>query len=163
MDQKIVLQKTDKGNEELETRKYRLSPALRMVLILVDGQSDISGLKNKAPGLSDLEKYLSELVSENFIRDLADFTKDAPAPPVARELGSESVATMAKWEIVDMVRAVVGGEYGERATNRFMQIDDTPIALRGALDECYNYILLTIDDKKAEAVKNKGTEILSKL
>lgn len=163
MDKRIILQKTDKGNEELETRKYRLSPALRMVLILVDGQSDISGLKNKAPGLSDLEKYLSELVSENFIRDLADFTKDAPAPPVARELGSESVATMAKWEIVDMVRDVVGGEYGQRATNRFMQIDDTPIALRGALDECYNYILLTIDDKKAEAVKNKGAEILSKL
>lgn len=62
-----------------------------------------------------------------------------------------------------MVRDVVGGEYGQRATNRFMQIDDTPIALRGALDECYNYILLTIDDKKAEAVKNKGAEILSKL
>jgi hypothetical protein len=163
MDQKTVLQKTEKGNEELETRKYRLSPALRMVLILVDGKSDIAALKNKASGLKDLGKYLKELVSENYIRDQKDFTEDSPAPQPDRELGSESKATMAKWEIVGMVKDVIGGESGERATNRFMNIADTPDALRGALEECYNYVLLTIDDKKATAVKQKGTEILSKL
>ncbi|MFV1996854.1 MAG: hypothetical protein ACC641_02475 [Acidiferrobacterales bacterium] len=163
MDQKIILRKTEKGNEELETREHRLSPALRMVLILVDGKSDVAALKNKASGLKELEKYLEELVSDGYIRDQNDFTEDSPAPQPVRELGAESLATMAKWEIVNMVKNVIGGEFGQRATDRFMNIEDTPNALRGALEECYNYVLLTIDDKKAAAVKQKGAEILSKL
>jgi len=163
MDQKTVLRKTGKGNEELETRKYRLSPALRMVLILVDGKSDVAALKSKASGLTDFEKFLGELVSENYIRDQNDFTEDSPAPQSDRKLGAESLATLAKWEIVEMVKNVIGGEFGQRATDRFMNIEDSPSALRGALEECYNFVLLTIDDKKAAAVKQKGAEILSKL
>lgn len=163
MDQKIVLQKTEKGIEELETRKHRLSPALRMVLILVDGQSDVAGLRKKASGFEDLGRYLEELVRGSYIRNRSDLAAGSPAPETAGELGAESSATLAKWQIVDMVRDVVGGEYGDRATNRFTNIDDTPNAIRGALDECYQFILLTIDDKKAEVVKQKGKDILAKL
>lgn len=163
MNQNIVLQKTSNGISELATRKQRLSPALRMVLILVDGQSSIKGLRRKAPGLKDLEKYLDELVEGSFVRDQSDFSPGSQPPETSEKFGSESLATMAKWQIIDMARGIIGGNFGERATARFMKIDDSPVAIRGALDECYQYVLLTIDDKKAELVKQKGLEILAQL
>lgn len=163
MDQKLVLEKTEKGIEELETRKHRMSPALRMVLILIDGHSDIAGLKHKAPGLKDLEKYLEDLLRGSYVHMQSESAANSPAPRAVSESSAESAATMAKWQVIDMVRDVVGREYGERATVRFMDIDDTAVAVRGALDECYQFILLTIDDKKAELVKQKGLEILSKI
>ncbi len=163
MDQKFVLEKTDKGIEELETRKHHLSPALRMVLILIDGQSDITGLKHKAPGLNDLERYLEDLLRGSYVHMQSESAANSPESKVSSELGAESAATMAKWQVIDMVRDVVGGEYGERATARFMEIDDTADAIRSALDECYQYILLTIDDQKAEVVKRRGIDIMAKI
>ena len=37
MEPKTVLSKTDKGREEIETRKYKLDQSLRAVLITVNG------------------------------------------------------------------------------------------------------------------------------
>jgi len=163
MEQTTVLKKTVKGIEELKTRKYNLSQSLRMVLILIDGKSDVAALKKKAISLAELEDYLKDLVTGGYIQDQNNFTASAPAPSTAGKTGNESPTTMAKWQIVDMVRDVVGAEFGERATKRFLEIDDTRKALSTALDQCFEYIELTIDSKKAKTVKQKGTDILKKL
>jgi len=163
MEQTIVLKKTVKGVEELKTRKYNLSQSLRMVLILIDGKSNVAALRKKAISLAELEDYLKDLVTGGYIQDQNKFTTDAPAPSAVGKTGNESPTTMAKWQIVDMVRDVVGAEFGERATKRFLEIDDSRKALSTALDQCFEYIELTIDAKKAKTVKQKGTDILKKL
>lgn len=163
MELTTVLKKTVKGVEELKTRKYNLSQALRMVLILIDGKSNVAALKKKAISLAELEDYLQDLVTGGYVQDQNKFTTDAPAPSSTGKTGNESPTTMAKWEIVGMVRDIVGSEFGERATKRFMEIDDTQKALSNALDQCFEYIELTIDSKKAKVVRQKGADILKKL
>lgn len=163
MDDALILEKTSKGSEEIESRTYKLSPALRMVLILVDGVSDVAALKTKATGVTALDDYLEELLRQGFIQRrqegaLVGGNRES-RPEATGEMAS---GTRVKWELVDMIRNIIGDEFGVRATERFLLVDDTPEALNEALDGCYQYILLTIDEKKAEAVKTRGQDILSR-
>lgn len=154
MDQSLVFHKSSKGLEEIETRKHRLSPALRMVLILVDGKSDVIGIQKKAPGLSQLKEYLQSLQDQGFIDTGAEAEAEVAHSQVA-------AITQAKWSIVEVVREAVGPELEARATARFMEVDDTVEALSSALDECYEYVSLTAGADKAEIIKQTGEQILS--
>lgn len=154
MDPSIVLRKTDKGINELKTRENRLSPILRTVLILVDGKTDASGLYEKVPALTEMEESLATLLKEGFI-SAGDETTDITA--------GDNPATRAKWEIVEMIGEVLGEEVAHRATKRFTEIPDTTGALKQAINECRQFIELTIDVSKAKTVETKGLEIISKI
>lgn len=156
----LILEKTSKGTEEIETRAYKLSSALRMVLILVDGHSNVAELQSKAASLTGLNDYLEELQKQGFVQHRLEDALSANSGENSSEAES---GTRVKWELVDMIRNTIGDEFGERATERFLHVDDSPQALREALDGCYQYILLTIDEKKAETVKTIGQDILSRV
>ena len=68
MGKHVVFSRTGKGKDEIETRQYRLSAKLRMVLILVDGVSDVGKLAEKG-GAPDLAAALEELSQLGFIQD----------------------------------------------------------------------------------------------
>ncbi len=55
----------------------------------------------------------------------------------------------------------MGEESPRRATKRFMLVPDTPADLKDALNECCQFIALTIDESKARAVGDRGAKILS--
>lgn len=77
--------KTDKGHDEIESRKHGLSPKLRRVLIVADGTKTLDDLAQFCrPG--ELDGILRELVSGGFITSdaLASPTVAASAAPVAR-------------------------------------------------------------------------------
>ena len=155
----IVLRKAEKGINELKTREHRLSPGMRMVLILVDGKADIDGLRKKAAFLSELEEYLGTLLKNGFIEAAND---DSPTE-ITERIDANVAATRAKWEIVEMASEVLGDEFGHRATKRFMLVPDTPADLKEALNECCQFIALTIDESKSRTVGNRGAEILSRI
>lgn len=156
MDPSIVLRKTDKGINELKTRENRLSPILRTVLILVDGKADVSGLYNKVPSLTEMEECLATLLKEGFISAGDDTTTTTSGD-------SDNPATRAKWEIVEMIGEVLGEEVAHRATKRFTEVPDSISALKQAINECRQFIELTIDVSKAKTVETRGLEILSKI
>lgn len=156
MDPSFVLHKTDKGINELKTREYRLSPILRTVLILVDGKTDVSGLCKKVLALTQMEESLSTLLKEGFVSAGNDVISGTT-------VDSDSPATRAKWEIVEMIGEVLGEEVAHRATKRFTEIPDTTGALKQAINECRQFIELTIDVSKAKTVETKGLEILAKI
>ncbi len=156
MDPSIVLRKSDKGINELKTRENRLSPILRTVLILVDGKTDVSGLYKKVPALTKMEESLSALLKEGFVSAGSDVTS-------GKTVDSDSPATRAKWEIVEMIGEVLGEEVAHRATKRFTEIPDTAGALKQAINECRQFIELTIDVSKAKTIETKGLEIISKI
>jgi hypothetical protein len=156
MDSTIVLRKTDKGITELKTREYKLPPTLRMVLILADGRTDIAGLHRKAKSLKEMDEYIGTLLKEGFI---SAGSEDDITAFEDTHIG----ATRAKWEIVEMAGEVLGDKFADRATKRFLTVPDTAHDLKRALNECCQFIALTIDESKARSVRDKGAEILSRI
>jgi hypothetical protein len=75
-----IFDKTDKGREEIATRKYRLAPRLRTLLLLIDGKQDKQTLLQKFDCLGLDEKNIVELLEQGFIRDIG-----SPVDYVSRE------------------------------------------------------------------------------
>jgi hypothetical protein len=61
----LIYRKTDKGRQEVDTRAHRLSPRLRSVLIVIDGQRHGDALRALVPG--DLDEALAALLAGGFI------------------------------------------------------------------------------------------------
>jgi len=74
-----VLQKTEKGTEEIETRMHKLDQRLRNILIVVNGKATGTELVQKFRQIGDVTPVLQQLLAGGFIREVAseaDF-KDA--------------------------------------------------------------------------------------
>jgi hypothetical protein len=65
-----IFDKTDKGREEIATRKYRLAPRLRTLLLLIDGKQTTGQLLQKIAGLD--ETSITELLDGEFIQAVQD-------------------------------------------------------------------------------------------
>lgn len=67
MDNNAVFDKSDKGREEIITRKYRLAPRLRSLLVLVDGKKTAGELLQQLAGLGLDQNSLDQLYEGQFI------------------------------------------------------------------------------------------------
>ena len=158
----LTLEKTAKGSEEMASRRYKLTPALRTVLILVDGHSNVGEIRQKASELPALNQYLEGLLKNGFVQPRTAGAQAAPAYTAVVDVRPAAKSTnLIKWEIIDMITAVIGEQYSDRVSKRFFLVDTTSEALGDALDASYRHILLTIDEKKALEVREKGYAILS--
>lgn len=63
-----LLEKTDKGREEIATRRYKLSPKLRSLLVMIDGNTQTSALLKQVSVIGLNESSLTELLEGDFIR-----------------------------------------------------------------------------------------------
>lgn len=79
-----IFDKTDKGREEISTRKYQLAPRLRTLLVLVDGKQTKDELLKKVTGLGLTAESIDELINNGFIQVIASSAPAvaAPADPV---------------------------------------------------------------------------------
>ncbi len=66
----LIFDKTDKGREEISTRKYRLAPRLRTLLLLIDGKKSTDILLQKIAGLDG--QSISELQVSGFIQPIGE-------------------------------------------------------------------------------------------
>lgn len=66
----LVLEKTDKGREEVATRKYQLPSKIRSLLVMIDGNTPMENLLKKAMAIGLDEKSFAELMSGQFVRDI---------------------------------------------------------------------------------------------
>jgi hypothetical protein len=62
-----IYDKTDKGREELSTRKYQLAPRSRSLLVLIDGKQTVSDLLKKIAGLGLNQQSIQDLFDQEFI------------------------------------------------------------------------------------------------
>lgn len=67
LDEQTTYAKTPKGLVEMETRACRMSPRLRSLLIIVDGNISTSSLIERAAALGQSKEALATLVTEGFI------------------------------------------------------------------------------------------------
>ena len=75
-----IFDKTEKGREEITTRKYQLAPRLRTLLVMIDGKQRADELLQKVGGLGLNQESIGELLENGFIHVIA-----APAPAPVNE------------------------------------------------------------------------------
>lgn len=75
----IIFDKSDKGREEIATRKHHLATRLRSLLVLVDGKHSTEDLLKKVSGLGLNELALVELLESEFIQPIETASVAAPA------------------------------------------------------------------------------------
>jgi hypothetical protein len=72
--------KTEKGQEEIRSRTYRLQPKPRALLVIVDGKKAAEELIQTATGLGGGPELLESLIKDGFIEEVSG---EAPAPDKA--------------------------------------------------------------------------------
>jgi hypothetical protein len=63
-----IYEKTEKGREEIATRRYHLAPRLRSLLVMIDGEQTAEKLLQKVAPLGLTDQNLNELLEQEFIR-----------------------------------------------------------------------------------------------
>lgn len=72
--------KTTKGLKEVADRTYQLSNEIRRVLIMVNGHTDLIGLRKKLVGFGDIESIMQQLEIDGFIAPKPD---SSPIPVIS--------------------------------------------------------------------------------
>ncbi|TWI00927.1 hypothetical protein IP90_02549 [Luteimonas cucumeris] len=78
--------KTDAGRDEIDTRARRLSPALRSMLLVVDGRRDVGQLRELATGLHAPHDALAQLAGLGLIVPQSHALSSAAAPPALSDM-----------------------------------------------------------------------------
>lgn len=156
MDKRVVFTKTQKGKDEIETRRYHLPAKLRMALILVDGKSSVALLVEKA-GHPDLIQTLEELTQLGFIQAVSAGVSPSPAPAVAKAQAGVSL----KAELIRISRDILGTE-ADKIVKKIEDSPDTKEALAATLKNCVELVRLIVDEKKSKALDIKYTEVLNR-
>lgn len=102
-----VFDKTDKGREEIATRKYHLSPRARSLLVMIDGKQNADDLLKKVAGLGLTEQCMADLLQEGYIREAASQASAAPPPsPAVSMPGTASPARIQAAETTGAIALV---------------------------------------------------------
>jgi hypothetical protein len=85
MNLQAVLQKTEKGVEEIATRKNKLEQKLRTILIVVNGKATAAELIEKFAQIGDVTPMVEQLLAGGYIQEVAGATaaRAAAAGPSA--------------------------------------------------------------------------------
>ncbi len=156
-----IFDKTDKGREEITTRKYHLPSRLRPLLVMIDGKQSAGELLKKVAGLGLNADSINELLNNEFIRvvEQAAPAETAPAAPPPAATGNDAAAAP--------LDEIFGGTNQFQAIYQFYtETIKSTIGLRGYTLQLKVEKAASIDDFRAlrdpylEAVlKAKGKEV----
>jgi len=121
MDPKKIYQKTEKGEDELRTRKYNIPQNLRQVLIFVDGKSNIAKVLEKAAGFPNVGLSLEELAVQGFI-----------------QLDETITFAGIKDELIATARQTLGAD-AEKVIAKIKDAPETKEGLQSTMDNCKKY------------------------
>lgn len=171
MNTQLVFARTDKGNQEIDARTYRLPQKLRTVLILVDGRSDVSQLRGKAVAFPELEASLEDLAMNGFIKTNSR-TWDRRVGASAgrrnhyngeerRRTHGDSAFTPIRARLVDLAILT----FGSAADNFVRKFREAPPNWKGfesAISECRELVAAVFDEGRAEEFESKCWSVLTK-
>ncbi len=116
-----IYDKTDKGREELSTRKYQLAPRSRSLLVLVDGKQTVADLLKKIAGLG----LNQDLLDQEFItvsQNVAQSAVPAPSAVPAQEAEVEVVTEALPISVALSKPILVISENPEENARRFQAL-----------------------------------------
>ncbi len=145
MNPNTVYKRSEKGEEEIRSRKYGIEQHLRQVLIFVDGKASIAKLLDKGCGGSSIVPCLETLASQGFV--LVD-----------------QVATIScvKGALIAAARQILGYD-AEKIVSKIEDAPDTQEGLEATVRNCRKLARFTIDEKKSDDLQRTCSEILAGL
>lgn len=131
MNLNAILAKTAKGIEEIETRRYRLEPRKRALLIVVNGKASAAELMKKFEAMGDVSPMLEQLLADGFVAEAAAV---APAGAAAARAAPQAGGGDFRVVRAQLSRAITDalGPGGDPITEK---IEDC-----GSLQELKNYL-----------------------
>lgn len=147
MDASLVLLKTEKGEAEITSRKYKLNHALRYVLILVNGKSSVKEILDKGAGLPNLAPSLDYLVNAGFVQTQQDV------------LSAHFDHHHPRDEIIALANKMFGSQAAP-VIKKLRESAEARDALVQTANACKRLIKLTIDDENAEEFMRRSQEII---
>jgi hypothetical protein len=127
-----LFDKTDKGREEIATRKHHLAPRLRSLLVMIDGKHTAEDLLQKVSGIGLTEQNLNELHEQGFIHAMADTAVTAAGIPVVAEPVPQAAAASATTPNAALHAVLPEGQSQFEAIYRFYtETIKSTIGLRG--------------------------------
>ena len=175
--------KTVKGLQEVASRRYELPPAMRRVLIMVNGQYTLEELTKKLVGFGDIDSILMHLEVDGFIAPLPDkkgaaisqrpisqrsvSQRPLPQLPVSQRPSTPSSAlpefNMDKAK--GFIRFILFAAMGPTAERRINRIDatTTPEALRLELDDLHDLLPKALSKKEAQRVWQQLEPIMASI
>jgi len=158
MDHNLVFNKTEKGKDEIATKKWGLSINLRRILILVDGKSDVAKLLGKGSVFKDIETSLEELSKDGYI-DVAGHSNATGSTATPQTVSIDSSGNP-KQQLMDLAITVLGEKDSGKIVEKLHASADNKEDLLTAAKNCTKIIKLTIDEAKAKSFLNNATKLL---
>lgn len=170
MFERTVFARTPAGEAALARLDHSLPMALRRVLILVDGRSDGTALRVKAP-YRDLDVSLEALLAQGLIaapgavatlvERPAPMAPQVPAAEATLDTGGAAASPATTRQVLfDLCRQVLGDAKAEAAAKRILTAGDEPGAIAAALAKTVSVVRLTVDEAKANEIKRRGEALL---
>lgn len=169
-----IFDKTEKGREEIATRKHHLAPRLRTLLVMIDGKHDASELLRKVAAIGIDEQSVNELFTMGFIAPVhGQAPAVAPQPaagPAAVQTEEAPVAVAAKPEEAPSSVLPPGENQFQAIYHFYNETIKSTIGLRGYALQLKVERAGSIDDFRAirqpyldAVLKAKGSEMARSL
>ena len=151
----VVYKKTEKGLEEMQTRKYNLPQKLRAILSVIDGKTTVGSLLKQLYTMEGVTTTLVELEQQGFIASIAK--KAGAAPSVVLSPDEERRVKMARTFMINTVTDAVGA-MGSSLIDNLMKC-----ATVKELQSHFENYLYTIASGRGKPTAEEYREELSKL
>lgn len=166
-----IFDKTEKGRDEIATRKHHLSAKLRPLLVMIDGKQSADTLLKKVAGLGIDESGLNELLENGFILAQEVAVPVVPEAPEPAPVAASAIDPVAPSHTPSNSGVLAEGETQIQALHNFFnETIKSTIGLRGFTLQLKVERASTVEEFRAlreaylEAVlKAKGNEMTHSL
>ena len=150
-----ILEKTQKGRDELATRANHLMPGQRNLLIMADGHRRVSELLKAGTDPERCMQALRGLCDDGYlVRNAAATPADGPDSLFAADPAQQTPHAL--------LIALIEEQFGAQAPKLMQKIEqhpDTPEGRAAAVQACVKFIRLFIDEKQAALFSQRAQEL----
>jgi len=150
-----ILEKTQKGRDELATRANHLMPGQRNLLIMADGHRPVSELLKAGTDPERCLQVLRGLVEDGYLARSAAVSTGSPDSVFATGAAPQSPHAL----LIALVEEQFGAQ-APRLVQKIEQHPDTPEGQAAAVQACVKFIRLFIDERQAEVFARRAQELL---
>ncbi|OIQ91312.1 hypothetical protein GALL_267790 [mine drainage metagenome] len=177
-----ILEKTPLGRDELATNAHRLTPMVRGVLVLVNGQRRVADLLACASDRARWQEAISMLLGQGFVRPVEGSGVATQGVASSTRLPDTKAATSTQFpaslfasseladageagerDLCSLLCALATRGFGKQADKLVQKLraaDNTQAGQRAAVESCVKYIRLFIDEKKAEPFRRRAQDLI---
>jgi hypothetical protein len=162
MDVNAIYVKTEKGEEEIRSRAYKLAQRLRTILIMVDGTTTGGGLAQKAKTLGVPDDFMEQLLEGGFVAPrTTESQAQSPAATPFVPMGAEELTNFIA--VQKFMNATVSDALGFRGLPMVLKIEraSSREELRALVEELTEKLNKALGPLRAKGIVDQLHGLLS--